>query len=106
VRVNDKEGLAKSDKASNVQNRIWRELMQLHAVHKEEPTKKLMGRKRKSTKEKGKEHHMVAFLRLRDDFSVGEDGLRGRREKTLFLGLHQIYFCDIRCGLAKGLLLG
>jgi hypothetical protein len=53
VRVNAKEGLAKSDKASNVQNRIWHELMQLHTVHKEEPTKKLVGRKRKSAEEKG-----------------------------------------------------
>jgi hypothetical protein len=92
VRVNDKEGLVKGDKASNVQNRIWRELMQLHAVHKEEHTKKLMGRKRKSTKEKGKEHHMVAFLRLRDDFSAGEDGLRGKPSSLAFARSTSVIF--------------
>jgi hypothetical protein len=53
VRINAKEGLAKSDKASNMQNRIWYELMQLHTVHKEEHMKTLVGRKRKSAEEKG-----------------------------------------------------
>jgi hypothetical protein len=51
--------------------------MQLHAVYKEKPTKKLVGRKRKFVEEKGKEHHPVAFRRLRDDFGAGKDGLRG-----------------------------
>ena len=39
------EALAKSDKARDVQNRVWRELMKLHAVNKQEPTKKFVGRK-------------------------------------------------------------
>jgi hypothetical protein len=37
--------LAKSDKASNVQNRVWRELVKLHAVDKEKSAEKFMGRK-------------------------------------------------------------
>jgi hypothetical protein len=50
VWINSKKRFAKSDKTSNVENRIRRELMKLHAIEKEKPTKKFMGRKRKSHK--------------------------------------------------------
>jgi hypothetical protein len=92
MRIDTKEGLAKIDKAGNVQNQIWHELVQLHAIDKEKPTKKFVGRKRKSTEEKGKEHHPVALLWLRDDLSAGEDNLYACRKKTLLLALHQIHF--------------
>jgi hypothetical protein len=92
MRVNAKEGLAKSDKAGNVQNRIWHELVQLHSIDKEKPTKKFVDRKRKTAEEKGKEHHPVALLWLRDDLGAGEDDLSGCRKKTLLLGLRQIHF--------------
>jgi hypothetical protein len=36
--------------------------MQLHAIDKEKPTKKFVGRKRKATEEKSKEHHPIALL--------------------------------------------
>jgi hypothetical protein len=39
------ERLAKSKKTSNVQNRIWRDLVKLHAVDEEKPAKKFVGRK-------------------------------------------------------------
>jgi hypothetical protein len=45
VRVDAKKCFAESDKTSNVQNGIQRELMQLHTINKEKPTKKFMGRK-------------------------------------------------------------
>jgi hypothetical protein len=38
--------LAKSNKTSNMQDKIWRELVKLHAVNEEKPTEKFMGRKR------------------------------------------------------------
>jgi hypothetical protein len=45
VRVDSKKRLAKSDETGDEVNRIWRELVKLHAVDKEKPTKKLVGRK-------------------------------------------------------------
>jgi hypothetical protein len=92
VRVNAKEGLAESDKAGNAQNRIWCELVQLHAIDKQNPTKKFIGRKRKSTKEESKEHHSVAVLRFKDDLGAGEDALRRCRKEALFFGLRRIRF--------------
>jgi hypothetical protein len=53
VGINAQKSFTQGDEAGNVQKRIWRELMKLHAVHKEKPTKKFVGRKRKSTEEKG-----------------------------------------------------
>jgi hypothetical protein len=55
-----KERFAKGDEAGDVQNRIWRELVKLHAVNKEKPTKKFVGRERKTTQEKSEEHHPIA----------------------------------------------
>jgi hypothetical protein len=52
VWVNSKKRLAKSDERGNVENQIWRELVKLHAIDKEKPTKKLVGRKREATKKK------------------------------------------------------
>jgi hypothetical protein len=52
VRVDSKKRLAKSNETGNVENGIWRELVKLHAIDKEKPTKKLVGRKRKATEKK------------------------------------------------------
>jgi hypothetical protein len=52
VWVDSKKRLAKSDETGNVENRIWRELVKLHAIDKEKPTKKLVGRKRKAAEKK------------------------------------------------------
>jgi hypothetical protein len=45
MRFDPQERLAKSNKTSDVQNRIWRELVKLHVVNEEKPTNKFMGRK-------------------------------------------------------------
>jgi hypothetical protein len=45
MRLDSQEGLTKSNKARNVQDRIWHELVKLHAINKEKPMKKFMGRK-------------------------------------------------------------
>jgi hypothetical protein len=44
--VDAQECFTKSDEAGNMKKRIWCELMQLHAIDKEKPTKEFMGRKR------------------------------------------------------------
>jgi hypothetical protein len=45
MRFDPQERLAKSNKTSDVQNRIWRELVKLHVVNEEKPMEKFVGRK-------------------------------------------------------------
>jgi hypothetical protein len=45
MRFDPQKRLVKSNKTSDVQNRIWRELVKMYAVNKEKPTKKFVGRK-------------------------------------------------------------
>jgi hypothetical protein len=45
MRIDPQERLAKSNETSDVQYGIWRELVKLHAVNEEKPTKKFVGRK-------------------------------------------------------------
>jgi hypothetical protein len=52
--VNSKKRLTKSNETSDMKNGIRRKLMKLHAVDKEKPTKKLVGRERKATEKEGK----------------------------------------------------
>jgi hypothetical protein len=40
--------LAKSNEAGNMKNRVWCELVKLHTIHKEKPTKELVGRERET----------------------------------------------------------
>jgi hypothetical protein len=47
--------------------------MKLHAIDKEKPTKKFMGKERKATKEKGEKHHTVSLWRLWNTLLAGED---------------------------------
>jgi hypothetical protein len=42
------ERLAKSNETDDVHNRVWCELVKLHTVHKEKPTKELVGRERET----------------------------------------------------------
>jgi hypothetical protein len=53
MQVDSKERLTKSDETGNVENRIWHELVKLHAIDKEKATKKFVGRKRKAAEKKG-----------------------------------------------------
>jgi hypothetical protein len=46
VWVNAQECFTASDEAGDMKKRIWRELMQLHAIYKEKPLKEFVGRKR------------------------------------------------------------
>jgi hypothetical protein len=64
--------------------------VKLHTINKEKPTKKFVGRKRKSAQEKSKEHHPIAARGLGDALGAGEDDLIPLDEESLFLGLGQI----------------
>jgi hypothetical protein len=64
--------------------------MKLHAIDKEKPTKKFVGRKRKATKEKGEKHHQVSLRRLWNTLLTGEDDRRRCQKEALLLGLLQI----------------
>jgi hypothetical protein len=47
------------------------ELVKLHTINKEKPTKKLVGRKRKAAEEEGKEHYPITARGLRDPLGAG-----------------------------------
>jgi hypothetical protein len=55
--LDPQEGLAKSYKIGDVENRVWCELVKLHTIDEKKSTKELMGRERKSVQKKIKEHH-------------------------------------------------
>jgi hypothetical protein len=88
--IDPEERFAKSDKACDVQNRVWRELVKLHAINKEKPMKKFVGRERKTTQEKSEKHHLIAARGLGDVLGAGEDDLIPFNEETFFLSLGQI----------------
>jgi hypothetical protein len=87
---------AKHNKAGNVHNRVWIELVKLHAINKEKPTKKFVGRKRKSVQEKSKEHYPIAARGIRDALGAGEDDLIPLNEESLFPGLGQISLFELQ----------
>jgi hypothetical protein len=92
--LDPEEGFAESDKAGDVQNRIWRELVKMHAVNKEKPTEKFVGRERKTTQKESKEHHPIAARGLGDALGAGEDDLIPSDEEPFFLSLGQIGFFE------------
>jgi hypothetical protein len=73
--LDPQEGFTESDETGDVQERIWRELVKVHAVNKEKPMKKFMGRKRKTTEKESKKHHPITDRGLGDAFGTGEDDL-------------------------------
>jgi hypothetical protein len=44
------------DKTRNVENRVGREVMKLHSINEEKPTKKPVGKNRKAVKDKVAKH--------------------------------------------------
>jgi hypothetical protein len=64
-----------------MEDRVRCELVKLHTVNEKKPTKKLVGRKRQSTKEEGKEHHPITARGLRNPLGAWElDGVVARDE--------------------------
>jgi hypothetical protein len=79
--------LTESYKTSNLENRVWCELVKLHTIYEKKPTKEFVGRKRKTTQKKSKKHHPKAALGLGDPLGAGEDYLIVIRDEAVSLGL-------------------
>jgi hypothetical protein len=60
-------------------------MMKLHAVDKEKPTKKLVGRERKNMDKEGKEHNLISFWRRGNALVVGKDDRHRFKEKAILL---------------------
>jgi hypothetical protein len=73
--INPKERFTKGDIASNVQDRVRRELMELHAINKKKPVEEFIGRKGESAQEESKKYHPIAARGLGDALGAGEDYL-------------------------------
>jgi hypothetical protein len=70
--------------------------VKLHALNIEEPTKKFVGGKRKTTEKERKKHHPITAQGLGDAFGAGEDDLLPSDEEPLPLSLDQIRFFEFR----------
>jgi hypothetical protein len=88
VRVDPKEGFAESNETCNVQNRIRRELVKLHAIHKKQPTKEFVGKERKTAEEKSKKHHPMAARGLGDALGNRKNDRSISNNYSLLLGLN------------------
>jgi hypothetical protein len=88
--INPQKRFAQSYEASNMQDRVWCELVKLHIVNKKKPTKKFVGRKRKTAQKIGKEHHPETIPGLGDPRSAGEDNLAVVGDEAIRLGFLQL----------------
>jgi hypothetical protein len=70
-----------------VKDRIRCELVKLHTVNKKKPTKKFMGRKRKSAEKERKKHHPIATRGLGDPFGARKLDRIAAGDETICLGL-------------------
>jgi hypothetical protein len=82
--------LAQSYETSNVQDGIWCELVKLHTINKQKPTKEFVGRKGKTAQKIGEEHHPKTISGLGDPFSAWEDNLVIVGDEAIRSGLVQI----------------
>jgi hypothetical protein len=81
VGVNAEKALTQRDKARNVEDGVRCELMKLHTVDKEQPTKKLVDCEREATKEKFRKHYPITLLGPRDHLLAwNRDHRRGGEE--------------------------
>jgi hypothetical protein len=90
VWVKSKKRLIKGDKNKQCEESNRCELMNLHTIDKEKPTKKFVRRERKATEKKGKEHHPLSFWWFWHTHVTGEDDRRRLWEEPLLLALLQI----------------
>jgi hypothetical protein len=95
VGIDSKERFAKGNETGDMQDRIWRELVKLHAINEKEPTKKFVGRQRKTAKEESKKHNPIVAWGLGDALGAEEDDCRLSGEKPLPLALVQKEFLKL-----------
>jgi hypothetical protein len=70
--------------------------VKLHAVDKEKPAKKFMGRKGQAAEKKSEEHHPIAAWGLGDAIGAGEDDLIPFSDEPILLGLGKINLGKLR----------
>jgi hypothetical protein len=70
--------------------------VKLHTINKKKPTEEFVGRERKTTQKKSKEHHPIAARGLGNAFGAGEDDLLPSDEEPIPLVLEQIRFFEFR----------
>jgi hypothetical protein len=73
-----------------MQNGIWCELMKLHTINEKKPMKELVGRKGKTSQEKGEKHHPEAISGIGDPFGARENDLIVIGDEAISSGLVQI----------------
>ena len=61
--IDAEKTFTKHDKARNVENRVWCELVKLHTVNKEQSMKKFMDWEREVAEEKLRKHYPETLLR-------------------------------------------
>jgi hypothetical protein len=64
--------------------------VKLHAVDKEKPTKKFLGRKRQAAEKKSEKYHPIAARGLGDAIGAGVDHLIPLSDEPILLGLGEI----------------
>jgi hypothetical protein len=69
--------------------------VKLYAINEKKPTKKFVGRKRKTAEEESKKHNLISARGLGDALGAGEDDRHQSSEKPLPLGLVQIGFLEL-----------
>jgi hypothetical protein len=84
------------DKAGDVENGVWCELMKLHTVDEKKPAKELVGRKRQTAQEKVKKYHPKAAQGLGDALSARKNDLIVGRDEAIVLGFLQIPLLENR----------
>jgi hypothetical protein len=70
--------------------------VKLHAVDKEKPTKKFVGRKRQAAEKKSEKHHLIAAWGLGDAIGAREDDLIPFSDESILLGLGEIDLGKLR----------
>jgi hypothetical protein len=79
-----------------------RELVKLHAIHKKQPMKEFVGKKRETAEEKSKKHHPMAARGLGDALGTRKNDRSIKSNYSLLLGLSQIGFFELRCNPLGG----
>jgi hypothetical protein len=64
--------------------------VKLHAVDKDKPMKKFVGRKRQAAEKKSEKHHTIAAWGLGDAIGAGEDDLIPFSDEPILPGLGEI----------------
>ena len=90
MRVDTEVPLTEGDENGELEDGVRCELEELHTVHEEKPTKKLVGWKGKTTKEKGEKNYPPSIWGIRDLFVAGDPILHPGEEplRSELVGVH------------------